>query len=182
MVEYKYFGLLAVIILALGLSFVALKWPEGKHLSFSQHVAKAKHRIIYYNLLFTIALPLLLIFFLGWLMPTLKLSVWFGFFIVMSSVAQYACTIIPEVGGWKSRHHRLLAGISALLLLPAQAILIFADNIEPVHKLLVLTGMLTMLGIILTVVKEKGYHSHLLILQSAYFAAFFIPILFIAYL
>lgn len=180
--EYKYLGLLAVIILTLGLSFVAFKWSEGKHLSFSQHVAKRKHRIVYYNLLFTVVLPLLLLFFLGWFMPTFALPVWFGYLIIMSSVTQYVCTLVPEVGGRKTYYHRLLAGISALLLLPVQMMLVFAGNIEPVYRLLALAGMFIMLGVILLVAKGKGHHGYMLLLQSIYFAAFFIPILFIAYL
>lgn len=179
--EYKYFGLIAVIILILGLAFVAIRWSEGKHLTFSQHVAKHKHRIIYYNLLFTFVLPLLLLFFLGWFIPTFGLSAWFGFFIAASSVAQYVCTLIPEVGGWKTRYHRLLAGISAILLMPVQLLLLAADTIGMVDKAVVTIGLCIMVGIIFLIAINNGEHKYFLLLQSLYFGAFFVPILFVAY-
>ncbi len=182
MTDYKYLGLLAIVILIFGLAFVALKWSEGRHLSFSQHVAKRKHRIIYYNLLFTIVLPLLLLFFLGWFAPTFHLSYWFGVFIVASSVTQYACTLIPEVGGWKTHYHRLLAGISAIFLIPALLTLLSSNYIETGIKIVVLVSLVIMLGIIYSISKNKGQHQQFLLLQSIYFAAFFVPILLIAYI
>lgn len=181
MTDYKYFGLLAVIILVSGLAFVALKWPEGRHLSFSQHVAKHKGRIIYYSILFAVALPLLLLFFLGWFIPTFNLSFWFGLFIVASSVTQYACTLIPEAGGWKTRYHRLLAGASAIFLIPALFTLLLSNSIEIVAKLVIFVSLAIMLGVIFQLAKNKGQHHQFLLLQSAYFIAFFVPILLIAY-
>ena len=181
MAEYKYLGMLAVIILILGLSFVAIKWPEGKHLSFSQHVAKRKVRIIYYSVLFAAVLPLLLMFFLSWFAPTFKLSAWFGIFIVVSSATQYVCTLIPEVGGRKTRYHRLLAGASALFLVPALLVLLFSNTIEPIEKLVIIVSLCIMLGIIFAISKNKGQHKQFLLLQSLYFGAFFVPILLVAY-
>ncbi len=181
-IEYKYFGLVAVIILLLGLSFVALKWSEGIHLTFSQHVAKHKHRIVYYNLLFTLVLPLLLLFFLGWFIPTFGLSAWFGFFIIVSSTAQYVCTLIPEVGGWKTQYHRLLAGVSAALLVPAQVLLLFADATDMAQKAITGASLCVMLTVIFLIGLNNGRHKYFLLLQSLYFGAFFAPILTISYL
>lgn len=182
MPDYKYFGLLAVIILILGLMMIVIKWPQGSQLSFSRHVAKRKYTIIYYCLLFSIVLPLLLLFFFKWFMPEFRLSAWFGFFIITSSIAQYVCTLIPEVGGWKTRYHRLLAGTSAILLVPALLIILLTDSIESLSKFIIATSLLIMLGIMDTIIRGKGQHRHFLILQSVYFIAFFIPILYIAYL
>jgi hypothetical protein len=181
MLEYKYLGLLAIIILVTGLVFIMLKWPQGRHSSFSQHVAIRRHTIVYYSLLFGVVLPLLLLFFLRWFMPEFELSAWFGFFIVASSLFQFACTLIPEIGGWKTRYHRLLAGTSAVLLMPALLILLLSDSVELLSKLLTIISLAIMLGTIYVLSKGKGQHQQFLLLQSAYFAAFFIPILFTAY-
>lgn len=181
MVEYKYLGLIAITILTLGLAFVALKWPEGKHLTFSQHVAKNMHRIIYYNLLFTIVLPLLLLFFWGWFIPTFDISTWFGVLIVASSVTQYTCTLIPEVGGWKTRYHRLLAGASAIFLVPAQLLLLFANNVEILSKIVVAISLCIMLAVIFLIAINKGQHKYFLLLQSLYFTAFFAPIILVTH-
>jgi hypothetical protein len=178
----KYLGLLAIIILIIGLVIIVLKWPQGRHLSFSQHVATRRHSIVYYTLLFSIVLPLLLLFFIGWFIPEFGISAWFGLFIVASSVTQYVCTLIPEVGGWKTRYHRLLAGVSAVLLVPALMVILLTDSIETFSKLHTVVSLFIMLGIIYVLFRGKGQHHQLLILQSCYFVAFFFPVLFIAYL
>lgn len=61
--DYKLFGILAVSILAVGLSLVVVKWPRSRHFTFSQHVAVSKQSILYYVGLFTVVLPLLVLFF-----------------------------------------------------------------------------------------------------------------------
>jgi len=179
---YKYFGLLAFLILLCGLVFIVWRWPQGKHLTFSQHVATHQHTIFYYILLFSITLPLLLLFFLKWFVPTFQLSNWFSVFIIASSITQYTCTLIPEVRGWKAKYHRRLAGISALCLLPPLILLLASDSVTIIGKLLTLIDLIVMTAIIYAVIRGKGKHDYFLILQSSYFAAFFIPILFISYL
>lgn len=180
--EYKYLGLLSICLLLCGLILVVVRWPQGKHLTFSQHVAIQKQSIIYYSLLFCVALPLLLLFFVGWFSPTYNLTLWFNVLVIASSVTQIACTLIPEVGGWKTKYHRVLAGISAICLVPALLFIVLSNQIDNLSRVLALLGVLTMLGIIITLIRSGGKHSHFLILQSAYFAAFFIPVLTTAYL
>lgn len=180
--EYKYLGLLAVTVLILGLIIVVIKWPRGRDSTFSQHVAGQKISVFYYVMLFSIVLPLLLLFFFKWFMPEFGLSLWFGLFIVLSSITQYASTLVPETGGRKSHYHRVLAGISAILLVPALMIILTASPIGPLAKVITTVSLLAMVGIIYTIVRGKGKHPYLLLLQSAYFAAFFTPVLFISYL
>lgn len=178
---YQYFGILAFIVLLVGLLFIVWKWPEGQHHTFSQHVAVRKERILYYVLLFSVVLPLLLCFFIGWFVPTFELSAWFNVYLSVSSITQYVCTLIPEVGGWRTTYHRLLAGISAVFLLPPLFILLMAGSIATGGKVLAAVGLLVMLGIICLVAAGRGTHRRLLVLQASYFAAFFLPILYIAY-
>jgi hypothetical protein len=180
--EYKYLGLLSVCLLLCGLVFVIMRWPQGKHLTFSQHVAKQKQSIIYYSVLFCITLPLLLLFFVGWFSPTFNLPVWSNIFVIASSATQIACTLIPEVGGWKTKYHRALAGISAICLIPALLFIALTSQINNLSKVLAMLGVIIMLGIIIALIRNGGKHSHFLILQSAYFAVFFIPVLTAAYL
>ena len=179
--SFKFLGLIAVGILTFGLSVVVIKWPQGKHLTFSQHVAKQKESIVYYTLLFSIVLPLLLLFFIGWFTPTFKLNPWFNVLLIVSSITQLSCTLIPEVGGWKTQYHRALAGISAICLVPALLFVVVANQVSMTGRVLSAVGVLAMLSIAAIVAKNNGKHSHFLILQSAYFAAFFIPILVISY-
>jgi hypothetical protein len=179
--DYKFLGLLAVLILVVGLAFVVIRWPQSRHLSFSQHVALRKQSIIYYSLLFCVALPLLLLFFIGWFPPTFNLPIWFNILLITSSVTQIACTFVPEVGGWKTKYYRALAGMSGICLLPALLIL-FSNRIDAFSRVFVTLGIITMLGVVINATKNKGKPNNLLILQCLYYAAFFIPILTISYL
>jgi hypothetical protein len=163
--DYKFFGLLAVGILTVGLSFVVVKWPKSRHFTVSQHVAVSKRSIIYYVALFTLVLSLLILFFLPWFVPEFEAIVWFSVLIIASCVAQLACTLIPETGG-QSDYHRVLAGISAILLVPALTLLLFSPLIDSLNKILITLGILTMLVVIFTVAVQKGNPRNFLILQS----------------
>src|SRR5882672_2950783 len=131
---YKYFGLWAFVILFVGLLFIVWRWPHGKHMTFSQHIAGARHTIVYYILLFSPALPLLVLFFTKWFVPAFGLPYLFSWFVVLASLAQYACTFIPEVGGWKTQWHQTLAGLSALCLLPPIGFLITSNALSGISK------------------------------------------------
>lgn len=181
--EYRYFGLLAFIILVLGLLFVIFKWPAGKHLTFSQHVALQKQSIIYYVLLFIATLPLLLLFFIGWFQPTLQLSPWFNVFIGLSSMGQFLATIIPETTGWKVKFHRFISGMSGVLLIPMLVLMLSSDQISMAGKIITLLGIVTMASIIgLLMINKKEAFTPSYIHQSIYYSAFFIPILAVSYL
>lgn len=178
---YKFFGALAIFILIIGLTFLAVKWPQGKHMTFSQHAAAYKHTILYYNLLFTITLPLLVLFFAGWFAPQFGLSVWFTACMVVSAALQYVVTLVPETGGRKTQWHRAITGVSVLLLLPALAMLYFSDSVSHAGKLLIATSLTAMVTILIYLTAINGKHKFLLIFQAGYYAAFFAPVLLLAY-
>lgn len=178
---YEHFGLLAFCILLGGLTFIIWRWPQGTQYTFSQHVAVHRYRILYYIALFTITLPLLLLFFLKWFMPAFGLSDAFGIFLIVASLAQYACTLIPEVGGRMTTYHRLLAGVSGLSLIPPLVLLLSSDAITMAGKLVTAASLLVMVGIIFALFRGKGQHSRFLYLQVGYYAAFFASTLFIRY-
>lgn len=180
--EYRELGAVAVFILFSGLAFTVWKWPQGKHLTFSQHVAISKYSILYYVLLFSIFLPLIVLFLVGWFMPTFHLPDVFGVLVVLSALTQFACTLIPETGGWKTRQHRLLATTSAFFLTPMLLIILAQSTVNMSGKAITLVSMLVMITIIYLLARRKGEHSHLLLLQAGYFVAFFVPIVFISYI
>lgn len=180
--DYKYFGLLAAIILLCGLAFLAVKWPQGKHATFSQHAAAQKFTVLYYILLFSVTLPILIAFFVGWFVPYFNVSIWFSVCIIASAITQLACTLVPEVGGRKTTYHRLLAGTSALLLLPPLAFILAADSIPAIGRYITLTSLLIMVAIVATLAVRKNKRSYNLLLQIGYFGAFFAAILYVSYL
>lgn len=181
--EYKYFGLLAFTLLVVGLAFVVHRWPAENHLTFSQRVALQRESVLYYIGLFTLVLPILLFFIIGWFMPHFQLPVWFPVFITVSALLQYIGTLIPEVGGWKTKVHRFIYGISALSLLPPLFILLLANSVSTFDKFVVVSGLATMIGLVIfaNVTKRDRYEVSY-IHQSIYYAGFFIPILAISYL
>lgn len=180
--DYRELGAVAVFILFSGLAFTVWKWPQGKHLTFSQHVAISKYSILYYVLLFSIFLPLAVVFLVGWFMPTFHLPNIFGVLVILSALMQFACTLIPEIGGWKTRHHRLLAATSAFLLVPILLIILAKSTVSMPGKAITLVSALVMISIIYLLARHRGEHSHMLLLQAGYFVAFFVPIVFISYL
>lgn len=181
--NYHYFGLLATIILAFGLLLVVHRWPQGRHKTFSQHVALQRASVIYYSSLFAVVLPLLILFFIKWFTPEFGLTGWFNGLVIAGAVFQQACTLVPETGGRMTDWHRALAGLSALCLLPAQAILLCSTSVGgPAAKVIISFGLIGMLVCIWLVVRAKGTPRNFLIIQSTYFAAFLLPIMYISYI
>jgi len=179
---YKYFGLVAVVVLAVGLGFVVHKWPRGVSYTFSQHVALRRASIIYYAALFFVTMPLLVLFFIKWFVPVYNISHWFTVLVMGSAVAQCACTLVPETGGRKSSIHRALAGLSAVLLIPALLVLSRQNEMGTIQMIIILLSVAVMTSITGLVALSGGKHKYFLVLQALYFAAFFAPILFISYL
>lgn len=173
---YKYFGLLAIGVLMCGLLLLVTLWPQGIHKTFSQHAAASRYLVGYYAALFSVVLVLLNIFFIAWFVPVFKLPGAFIFFALSSSVLQLLCTLIPETRGWKVPTHRLLAGASALLLLPCM-ILLFNTKVG----LVAVISFLMMFAIVITLAVMRSRLRYALLLQAVYFAAFFTPIILLSY-
>jgi hypothetical protein len=178
---YKPLGALAVLVLIVGLLFLVLRWPQGTHKTFSQHAAAQRRTVLYYMVLFTVALPLLLLFFVDWFAPAFRLSPWFLAFIVASAALQYAVTIIPETGGWRTTVHRFLTFWSALFLLPPLLFVLFSHAVGPAGRWVALLGLLVMAGIMGVFAFSRGNHRYVLFLQAGYYAAFFTVVLFATY-
>lgn len=177
----KYFGLISFLILVAGLAFTVFRWKGGLHMTFSQHVARSRSSAIYYSVLFAVSLPLLYVFFANWFVPTFQFSAWFTFIAAMSMTAQFICTLIPEVGGWKTIAHRVITGISGILLLPLIVMIAVSQHVSQDDRLFAwfsLGGMIALLAIALSY--QKGYRYSLL-LQIGYYALFFAAVFSVAY-
>lgn len=177
---FKHLGALAVAVLFGGLTLLVTKWPQTPQMTFSQHAAVYRHTILYYCALFTVALPLALLFFIGWFVPTFDLPVLFSVFIIMSCITQYICTLIPETGGRKSQIHQTMAGISAVSLVPPLFLILNSNHVGGIAKVVTvicLSIMMIILGMV--GMNKQKYLSWKL--QALYFAAFFIAILAITY-
>jgi hypothetical protein len=150
-------------------------------MTFSQHAAKHRSAIIYYLLLFTLVLPLLLLFFVGWFAPAFHLTSLFSLFVIAAVLLQYSVVIVPEVGGWKTVYHVAGSAISGVFLLLALMTTLFANTIGGLSKFVTLCCVLAMIGILCIGAVNKVKHKNLLIMQAVYYAAFFLAVLFITY-
>lgn len=174
--SYKSLGIITVTILTGGLAFLLWRWPQGRHMTFSQHAAQHRSAAIYYFLVFTLVLPLLVIFFMNWFAPMFHLSPMFTIFIIIASLFQYSVTIIPEVGGWKTLYHLIGSAISGISMLFALVTVLFANQISNIGKVVTLTSILFMVILLSIGIKNKIKHPNLLVMQGGYYAAFFMAV------
>lgn len=176
---FEPFGALGVGVLVVGLAFLLVHWPQNTSKTFSQHAAAHKASIVYYSLLFAIALPLLTLFFITWFVPARHVSLWFDDLIITSAILQFTVTLIPEVGGWKSRWHRALTFCSAMLMLPCM-VLVIATSHGVAAIVTTICFAIMLVGLALAA-KYQDKHKRTLWLQSSYYAAFFLATLWVAY-
>jgi hypothetical protein len=177
----QYLGLIAFIILIIGLTFTAIVMPGDLSKTFSQRVANNKRAEILYSLLFMITLPLLYLFFATWLVPAKALSQYFLLFAAIAATFQILCTWVPERGGTMTVIHRTLTGISGVALLPMVLLIATVSNISPVMifmSWIVLILMIILLAIGL--VNQKGF-KYALLLQVGYYVLFVAVILLVTY-
>lgn len=150
-------------------------------MTFSQHVARKRSSAIYYSVLFAVALPLLYLFFADWFVPEFKLSGWFTALVLASVAAQFLCTLIPEIGGWKTTVHRVLAGISGIALLPLVAMMIVSSHISPYGRILAGITLVAMTVLLAIGLKNQQGHRYSLLLQAGYYVFFFALVFMVAY-
>jgi hypothetical protein len=183
--EYKNLISIVSLITVIGLSVILKIWPYGINRTFSQHVARHKASIIYYILLFSIILPLLLLYIFNWFIPTFNPPTLFGFLLVLASVSQYGCVLVPETGGCKTFIHQMLAFLEADCLLPATLLIALTPAVSPIGRAVAAISSLLMATIIAifvkAYVKNKGQHKYLLVIQASYFALFFITLIVATY-
>jgi len=177
----QHLGLLTILLIIAGLTFTVTKWKGGLHLTFSQHVARNRSSKIFYSLLFMVTLPILMLFFADWLVPTRSLPSAFLWFSAIAILFQIACTWIPEEGGRKTVVHRILTTISGVALLPLMVIIASSTNLSITVRCAAWIGLLVMIVLLsIALSHQKGYR-YALLLQVGYYAAFFIVILMVTY-
>jgi hypothetical protein len=174
--------LLIIILLTAGLAYVPVRWPGGLHMTFSQHAATDRWSKIYYLLLFSVTLPLLLWFFIAWLVPEKNLPAAFTWFAMVAVVFQIACAFTPEVGGRLTKIHRILTGISAFAMLPLVAMLALAPALSSFTRLVAASTLVVMLVLLTIALRHQRGHSKAMLLQIGYYAGFFIALLVATYI
>lgn len=151
-------------------------------MTFSQHAATSRWSKIFYALLFLFTLPMLMLFFMEWFVPTKNLPGTFLWLATIACIFQILCTWIPEEGGRKTVVHRTLTGISGVALLPLVLIIATSSQISLLVKNITWGGLFLMIILLsIALANQKGYRFALL-LQVGYYAIFFTIILTTTYL
>jgi hypothetical protein len=179
---YKSLGLVSFAVLSLGLSFIIIKWPAGIDHTFSQHIAKRSISIVYYIVLFTVVLILLLPFTLKWFSPHFDMSTWFNVFIWVAVICQLLCTFIPEVkDSWLEGAHRLLAFASATAIIPLTLLVALNSNVPDIARIVATVSLILMIYFVIIIGKYKARHPKVLLIQASYFALFFVTLIVATY-
>ncbi len=175
--NYLFFSLAILISGLLGL----LVW-KGFSIkrTFSQKAATSQASTIYYSLLFAVAIPLLYLFFTTDLMPRLQLETEFYVIMTVSLVAQFLCTLLPERGR-TIMAHRVVTGISGVLLLPMLLIIALSGNTTLTEHIMTIFSLLCMTGLLIIAGVNQLEHRHALLFQVGYYVLFFAPIILMAY-
>lgn len=173
--------LIVVVLLSLGLFGVLRLWPYKQSASFSQHVARSREGIVYYFCLFALTLPLLLWFVHAWLLPEFALPSSVFFATLASSALQVACTLIPETHGWRVETHRTLAGLSGLLLIPAEWLIFTSLPTSNTVRFSFVIGLVCQL-LLLAILQIKHLATMSWRIQALYYFCFFGPLILLTYL
>lgn len=177
----QHLGLLALLLLATGLTFTVTRWPGGLHMTFSQHAAVNRSSKVFYSLLFLIVLPMLYLFFALWLVPVKGLTSAFLWIATISIFFQIVCTWFPEEGGKKTVVHRILTSVSGVALLPLIAIIGTTANLSTFVRYTSWFAFLAMVALLSVALSNKKSFRYALLLQVGYYTAFFVVILSITY-
>ncbi len=78
--------------------------------------------------------------------------------------------------------HKGLAGISALLLVPVLILIAISDTVSTLARIVITAALIIMTYCIYLISRSNGEPHNFLLIQSAYFAVFLIPIMAIGYL
>lgn len=173
--------LVTLLLLISGLAFTVFNWRGGVHMTFSQHAAVTRTATIYYSLLFLVTLPILFTFFVAWYVPENNLPDAFLWFAGTSVVFQIVCTWFPENGGTNTKIHRILTGISGMLLVPLMIIIAAYSDFGTFVRSAAGVALLLMLILLGIALKNQNGYRYALLLQIGYYAAFFSIILISTY-
>jgi hypothetical protein len=146
--------------------------------TFSQKAATSRASIIYYVVLFSVALPMLYLFFAELVIVELQLSDAFYLIMVISLLGQFICTLFPEKGGTVVAH-RLFTGISGTLLLPMLVMIALSPRATLLVSWAAILSVAIMSALLVVGLMNQSGHRYALWLQVGYYTLFFIPLLLI---
>lgn len=178
-IQYRHLVLISLLVICVGLFYLVKRWPKAGA-TFSQHAATNKASALYYVFLFMLALPPLAIFIVGWLTPQYNLPSMVNILALSSILLQHIVTFVPEFGGWRTPVHRVLTGLSALLLPVILAVII--PYVDGVTQVFAFASLGVFLACVVATMHPIHHRLNLAALQGMYYGAFYAVLIALAYL
>lgn len=160
-----------LIVLLLGLVYLVKRWQDGGvHATFSHHAASTENASRYYVLLFLVTLPFIMIWFVVWLAPQIRLNSASVAMMLVAVVAQIWAATVPERSLTISRH-RAITSLSIAGIIGVTSMVLYASRSWLVGFCLVC--MLIILGY----AASRGDRSRYpLLLQAGFYTMFFMAL------
>jgi len=179
---FQHFGLALVIASWLGCYYLVSRWYDKDLPTISRHAAanKTASRIFAAIL---IGFGLIFYYWLDrWLVPHLKLNVYFQGILALTIVCQVLVGLAPDTTGRSRKIHRFAAYTMAVLYLPLSILIIESEQLSGLARIICILLALYMLVTFTLVAVLKKSKGKYLFFQAAYLIAFQILILAAAYL
>ncbi len=126
---YKNFVLLAVLSYWPAAIYIVRKWPNGRHITFSQHAASNKKASLIFGIAITLETSFYTLFLYRWFIPTFHMGMLFKVLVAIILVLHLMAGLVPETKGLAKKTHRFVAYAATWLFLPTQFILTITSTI-----------------------------------------------------
>ena len=173
----NYLGVFSIVLAWAGLLFLILRWPGNKSMTFSQHAAQKKESRIFYRVLWTVATPIFTVFLLTNFKDKLDLNHVFNLLVLLASCGMLIAAYVAEVGGIRSKIHRIAAFSMAILFLPITLLIAASDNSSLFSKYFGAVSLMVLSIEVVILLISKGYYRFMLPVQASYILIFHLMIL-----
>jgi len=151
-------------------------------MSLSLHAASNKTASKLFALVLVVLGLLFYYWLVKWFTPHLDLPNAFVALLTITIICQCIAGLVADTEGWSHKVHYIAAYTMAYLYLPLSALILFADNIAHLAKVLGAICLAWMVVALMLFWFVKRTRPHYLLFQSSYIVAFQLVILFAAYL
>lgn len=178
---YKVFGPISVIITGLAIAIMMYKWRGDKNMLISDNAAVNRSSYLFMLTVQSITLPMLLLFWAKWLVPTLELPSFFTILAGLACLGLLVAAWIPAAKGWKHKVHGLFAYGAAALVPPMLVMLYLSPKISLLARYMALAVFFYVLVVIAIFTVFKGRVGKYFYLQTGYIFLFALTTLVAAY-
>jgi hypothetical protein len=178
---FHHLGLLSLATIIVGLGYILRRWGKKSVLSLSSHAARQRPSRVIFAICLSLSIALFTLFTFGWLIPTYKLGVGYGFVLAASLACALVAALVPDGGGRESQIHGVAAWTMAVGMLALVVGLLLAPGLGVFAKffLAIITSYLVIDWILFLFVRWS--RRYFLVFQASYVLCFYLAALVAAY-